>query len=162
MRQMLLAASLALVLTAPLLAEPATVLYVDRSTAIEHTLTDPTDLWVVPEDLTRINDFVLKPEGACIDDLCVPIRQDRDSEIFVTREEQGWINVTELADRLKQRYVVDADARVWGFGEIPATRSAFLKQAMAPDFTLPDRSGNPVSLADFRGKKVMLLSWASW
>ncbi len=26
----------------------------------------------------------------------------------------------------------------------------------APDFTLPDRDGNPVSLSDFRGKKVVL------
>ena len=26
----------------------------------------------------------------------------------------------------------------------------------APDFTLPDKDGNPVSLADFRGKKVVL------
>ena len=28
--------------------------------------------------------------------------------------------------------------------------------AKAPDFTLPDGSGNPVSLADFAGKKVVL------
>ena len=26
----------------------------------------------------------------------------------------------------------------------------------APDFTLPDQDGNPVSLSDFRGKKVIL------
>ena len=26
----------------------------------------------------------------------------------------------------------------------------------APDFTLPDQNGNPVSLSDFRGKKVIL------
>ena len=26
----------------------------------------------------------------------------------------------------------------------------------APDFTLPDKDGNPVSLSDFRGKKVIL------
>ena len=26
----------------------------------------------------------------------------------------------------------------------------------APDFTLPDKDGNPVSLSDFRGKKVVL------
>ncbi|MDX1384386.1 MAG: redoxin domain-containing protein, partial [Thermoanaerobaculia bacterium] len=135
---------------------------VGRTTSVERTLADPTDLWVVPADLTRINDFVLKPEGACIDDLCVPIRQDRDSDIFVTRDGQGWINVTELADRLEQAWVSDADARVWSFGDIPYTRKDFLDRAMAPDFTLPDREGRPVRLADFRGKKVMILSWASW
>ena len=28
--------------------------------------------------------------------------------------------------------------------------------AKAPDFTLPDENGNPVSLAQFRGKTVVL------
>ena len=32
----------------------------------------------------------------------------------------------------------------------------------APDFTLPDRNGKPVKLSQFRGKKVLLLTWASW
>jgi hypothetical protein len=31
------------------------------------------------------------------------------------------------------------------------------------DFTLPDiRTGKPVSLSDFRGKKVLLIHFASW
>ena len=29
--------------------------------------------------------------------------------------------------------------------------------AIAPDFTLPDLDGNPVSLSDFRGRKNVLL-----
>ena len=32
----------------------------------------------------------------------------------------------------------------------------------APDFTLFDRQGSPVSLSDFRGKVVMLNFWATW
>jgi hypothetical protein len=32
-----------------------------------------------------------------------------------------------------------------------------------PDFTLPDIwTGKPVSLSDFRGKKVLLIHFASW
>ena len=32
-----------------------------------------------------------------------------------------------------------------------------------PEFTLPDiNTGKPVSLADFHGKKVLLIQFASW
>jgi hypothetical protein len=140
----------------------ATVLYQDRAVQISKTLGDPNDLWVVPDDLPRINDFVLKPEGACLAELCIPVRQDRDSEMFVTRAGQGWFNVTELARRLQQPYVADAEHAVWSFGNIPVTRNAYLQSAMAPDFALPNREGKLVRLSDFRGKKVLLITWASW
>lgn len=146
----------------PAQGSPATVLYRDDAVQVERTLPDPTDLWVTAEDLPRVNGFVLKPEGACLDDLCIPIRQDRDSELFVKRGEDRWLCVSKLADRLDQRYAVDREAGVWSFGEIPATRRAFLEQGLAPDFTLPDLEGDPVRLADFRGKKVMIITWASW
>ena len=45
---------------------------------------------------------------------------------------------------------------------IPARRAAFFNDALAPDFALPDLDGNTVQLSDFKGKKIMLLSWASW
>lgn len=143
-------------------AREATVLYQDRAVTLARTLDDPNDLWVVPDDLPRINDFVLKPEGACLNELCVPVRQDRDSEIFVTRSAQGWFNVTELARRLQQPYVADAEHAVWSFGKMPVTRTAFMQSAMAPDFALPNREGKTVRLSDFRGKKVLLVTWASW
>ena len=34
--------------------------------------------------------------------------------------------------------------------------------AIAPDFTLPDTEGNPVSLSSFRGKYVLVDFWAAW
>jgi hypothetical protein len=143
-------------------AHPVTVLYRDEAIVVERTLPDPTDLWVTAEDLPRVNGFVLKPEGACLDELCIPVRQDRDSEIFVRRDPDRWVSVSELADRLDQQFVVDRAAGVWSFGEIPATRRAFLEEGLAPDFTLTDRTGKEVKLSDFRGKKVLLVTWASW
>lgn len=140
----------------------AVVLYEDRAVTVENTLADPTDLWVKSAELSRVNGFELKPEGACIDDICVPVRQDVDSDIFVTRQGTQWFNVSELADRLNQPMVVDVDNGVWSFGAIPARRASFLDKAVAPDFSLPDIDGNTVQLSDFKGKKIMLLTWASW
>lgn len=34
--------------------------------------------------------------------------------------------------------------------------------AVAPDFTMPDTAGKPVSLHDFKGKYVLVDFWASW
>jgi peroxiredoxin len=33
---------------------------------------------------------------------------------------------------------------------------------LAPSFTIPDLTGKPVSLSDFRGKVVLLNIWATW
>lgn len=140
----------------------ATILYKDRVVEVARTLNDANDLWVVPEDLPRINDFILKPEGACLDELCIPVRQDRESEMYVKRAGQGWFNVTGLARRLQQEFLVDREHGVWSFGGIPVSRNAFMQTAAAPDFTLPDRDGKMVSLSDFRGKKVLIVTWASW
>lgn len=43
-------------------------------------------------------------------------------------------------------------------GEIPAPQKGFL----APDFSLPDAAGNPITLADLRGQPVLVNVWASW
>ena len=152
----------AMLISGTLSAQSATVLYNERVVELEQTLPDATDLWVKPEDLTRVNDFVLKPEGACLDELCVPVLQDRDSAMFITRRGQAWFNVTELANKLQQAYVTDYNDGIWSFGTMPVTRQSFLRGAEAPDFELMGRNGELVRLSDFRGKKVLLLTWASW
>ena len=63
----------ALLLSSLANAQSAVVLYNERVVEVDHTLPDATELWVKPEDLTRINDFVLKPQGACLDELCIPV-----------------------------------------------------------------------------------------
>ena len=153
---------LLLVFVAQLALGHATVLFEQNVVKLDETLADPTDLWIVAEDLTRVNGFELKPEGACLDEICVPVKQDEDSDMFVRRDGRAWFNVTELADRLQQPVVVDHQASVFSFGAIPVTRATFREQAIAPDFELTDRHGETVRLSDFKGKKIMLLTWASW
>lgn len=105
-------------------AERTTVRHAGKTITLDHTLDDPKDLWVLPADLTRINGFVLKLEGACLEDVCIPIRQDRDSDLLVTRLSRQWINLSALARTINQKFTVDYDRRVWTFGPLPFKTSA--------------------------------------
>ena len=135
----------------------ATVLY--QGNAITLTETGNGDgLLVSPDDLTRINGFELKPEGACYDSMCIPINDD----MLIEQAGKQWFNLTAFADLLGQAYVADADANVYSFAEIPAKRESMLVDAMAPDFEVEDRQGNVVRLADLKGKKAMIVTWSSW
>lgn len=109
----------ALAIAAVASAEPATVRYAGKTITVKETLDDPRDLWVYPEDLTRINGFVLKPEGACLEDICIPIRQDRDSDLFITRHDVKWFNLTAFARKISQKVTADYDKRIWTFGPLP-------------------------------------------
>jgi hypothetical protein len=88
-------------------AAPATVLYNDEIVLVQQTLADPDDLWVVPEDLTRINGFVLKGDALCLGDFCVPARQNADGSLLIVRSGQEWVSVTELARRIHTPAVRD-------------------------------------------------------
>ena len=147
---------------AAIAAQGATVLHQGNVVQLVSTLPDVNDLWVTSADLTRVNGFVLKPEGLCRDEICVPLRQDADSELYTARQGHKWINLTRFANMMQQAYAHDVDDDVWSFGEIGVARDSFLQSAMAPDFELQDRKGKVVRLSDFRGKKVMLVTWASW
>jgi hypothetical protein len=56
----------------------------------------------------------------------------------------------------------DTENAIWYFGPRQAEQNAYTASLMAPDFKLPDINGRPHSLKDFRGKKVLLVTWASW
>lgn len=139
-------------------AAPATVLFDDRAVSLRTTGKDPNNskdaLWVLKSDLPRINGFELKPEGACRADLCIPVPQD------MTRGQH--FNLTAFAKKVSQAVVTDEEARVWSLGEMPVLRGDFLSSRVAPDFAVPDRKGRMVRLSGFRGKKVLVVTWASW
>ncbi len=139
-----------------------TVLYRDRIIELKQTLPDPVNLWITPEDLTQVTGFVLKSEGACLAEICIPIRQDDGSDMVVTRSGKKWFNFSGFSKNLKQVYVADRESATWSFGEMPLHREGFLQNASAPDFEMEDRNGKTVKLSDYRGKKVLLITWASW
>jgi hypothetical protein len=138
-------------------APGATVLYDGRAVALARTSPDPAKghaLWIDKSDLPRINDFELKPQGACRADVCIPIPR--------TMTRGTAFNLSAFAARVGQRVVADGPARGWSFGEIPVVRGAYLESRQAPEIAVPDRKGRTVKLSQFRGKKVLLVTWASW
>ena len=136
----------------------ATVLYDDRAVEIDRVRVDPkraaAALWIRKKDLPRVNGFELKPQGACRADLCIPIPKD------MVRGD--YFNLTAFATKAGQPVVAEPDARVWSFGEMRALGGGLASSRVAPDFDVPDRLGRPVHLAGFRGKKVLVVTWASW
>jgi hypothetical protein len=118
------------------------------------------DLWVKLADLKRATGFVIKPQGVCRDELCFPIPRGRRAAFLSRQGSITWFNLSEFARLLRQPVAREAD--VWYFGPRAEEQNSFIKSLVAPNFTLPDMNGRAHSLRDFRGKKVLLLTWASW
>jgi hypothetical protein len=115
-------------------------------------------LWLSPADLEAATGWTLRPEGLCRGPVCVPIPPGREAEFL----RDGAIDVAAFWRHLGRPLAHSADGRAWSLGPAAAERAEALRSLQAPDFTLPDRDGRPHSLAQHRGTKVLLVSWASW
>ncbi len=116
------------------------------------------ELWLSTTDTTAITGWSMKPEGFCKDDVCVPTPSGK-ADYFVQGDA---INVSAFWGLMGKPAVRSANADVWLLGEGASNRNEALLSLEAPDFTLPDLEGNLHSLRDFRPKRVLLITWASW
>lgn len=115
-------------------------------------------LWLDRTDVEPVTGWSLKPEGFCKDDICVPVPAGREAEF--SRDDQ--VNVAAFWSLMNKPAVSSDTGDVWFLGEGAESRNDALLNLEAPDFTLPDLDGNMHSLTDFRGKRVLLATWASW
>jgi len=115
-------------------------------------------LWCPPRDAEAATGWVAKPEGLCRGPVCVPLPAGRERE-FV---DGGRIDLAALWRHLGRPAVSSEAGDVWVLGESARDRSAALASLEAPDFALPDQTGRVHRLSDHRGKKVLLVTWASW
>jgi hypothetical protein len=139
----------------------ATIVYEDVSTEIAAANADNGQLWITTTDLTRATHFALKPQGVCRDQLCFPIPKARAGEFVRKGPGATRFNLLAFAQLVNQPVAHDATLSTWYFG-LRSDQRAGLASLQAPDFTLPDMAGKMHSLSDFRGKKVLLVTWASW
>ena len=139
----------------------ATIMYDDIATEITSGTADASQLWITTADLTRATRFELKPQGVCRDQLCFPVPKARASEFVRKNSGATLFNLLAFAQLVNQPVAHDAALSTWYFG-LRSDQRQGLSSLRAPDFTLPDMAGKMHSLSDFRGKKVLLVTWASW
>ncbi len=115
---------------------------------------DGDDLWVTGYEMANATGWALREEGLCQGDVCVPVPSE------VVRGSR--INVAALWRRLGWPVERAGQLDTWVLCTGTDARRIALDRGQAPDFELADVDGRIHRLADYRGRKVLLLTWASW
>lgn len=113
-------------------------------------------VWLSVETVKRALGWELKPEGLCRGDVCVPLR------VRAAVVGSDGIDLAGLAASLQRPLALDLAERAAYLGVGAPERGAALATLEAPDFALLDLHGRQHSLSEHRGKKVLLVAYASW
>ena len=98
----------------------------------------------------------LQPQGLCRGDVCVPVP----NRARVVSD--GEIDLEAFARLLDRPLALDLDERIASLGVSAHEHAQVLQGGVAPDFALPDLTGREWTLGGLRGKKVLLIAYASW
>jgi hypothetical protein len=112
---------------------------------------------VLTHDALASIGWEVHPEGLCRDGVCIPVPEGAGIETG-----DGGIDLQALARVLDRPLALDLEESVGYLGVSAGERQRLLRSLVAPDFTLPDLSGRPHRLSDHRGKKILLVAYASW
>ncbi len=134
-----------------------TVLHEQRETTLPGAQAHSGSLWLDRASIEQATGWTWKPEGLCQGDTCVPLPRTQTS---IVRD--GLLDMAEMWRYMGHPVAHDAGSNAWVLGTGSAARSNVLSTLEAPDFALPDLAGRMHQLSDYRGKKVLLATWASW
>jgi hypothetical protein len=135
-----------------------TLLNEQRETALPDALASGNSLWLSRENIEQALGWSWKPEGLCRDETCVPLPREQASALV--RDDR--LDIAGLWTHMGQPVVHDEASGTWVFGVGSTERAQVLGELTAPDFALPDLDGRMHQLSEHRGKKVLLVTWASW
>jgi hypothetical protein len=139
------------------MAPLAALTLLDQDSPLEvPAVVDGDGVRLAPDVVQRSLGWHLEAAGLCRGDTCVPVRPEHG----VLRDDG--LDLRTLASLLDRPLALDVDERIACLGASAAERGDRLRSLDAPEFTLPDVAGRPHSLSEHRGRKVLLLAWASW
>jgi len=113
-----------------------------------------TELRTDREAFRRRTGWEFKPEGACKGPICVPMDQ-------AAVDADGVVDVRRVADRLGMPLVHEEAADLWALGP-DSVSGRVLTSVEAPELELPTFDGRMFRLRSLLGRKVVVVSWASW
>ncbi|OLB94908.1 MAG: hypothetical protein AUH30_16600 [Candidatus Rokubacteria bacterium 13_1_40CM_68_15] len=117
--------------------------------------TDGERVTIPAGDVERALGWTLTPEGLCGEGVCIPLPAG-------SSVGPDGLDLATLAQALDRPLALDTKAGAAYLGGATGERRRVLRSLHAPDFTLPDLEGRLHSLSDHRGKKVLLVAYASW
>ena len=139
------------------MAPLVTLTLLDEDSALQvPAVVDADGVRLSPDVVQRSLGWRLEAAGLCRGDTCVPVRPEHG----LLRDDG--LDLRALASLLERPLALDVDERIACLGASAAERGHRLRSLDAPEFALPDLGGHPHSLAEHRGRKVLLLAWASW
>ena len=139
------------------MAPLATLTLLDEDCPLQvPAVVDADGVRLSPDVVQRSLGWRLEAAGLCRGDTCVPVRPEHG----LLRDDG--LDLRALASLLERPLALDVDERIACLGASAAERGHRLRSLDAPEFTLPDLDGHPHCLSEHRGRKVLLLAWASW
>jgi hypothetical protein len=108
---------------------------------------------LTPDELRAATGWEIKPEGACKDDVCVPLHG-------VDAAADGTLDVRAFAEHMGMPVAGDDAHGLYALG--PRAGGKVLSSVELPPIVLPDFDGGAFDVASLRGRKVLLVAWASW
>jgi hypothetical protein len=115
-------------------------------------ITDRLDL--TDTEFEQLTGWQIDPQGACRAEVCVPLPT-------LARDADGRLDASVVAERLGMPIAHDEAHGLWALGPRSGDRKV-LDRVDMPELVLPDFDGGAFDVASLRGRKVVLIAWASW
>ena len=116
------------------------------------------EIRITPAALESALGWTLEPEGLCRGEVCIPVP----TAGHATLSNDDGIDLEAFAQLLDLPLALDREEQAACIGRSAVDQASTLASGEAPDFSLPDLDGKLHSLSEHRGKKVLLIAYASW